>query len=393
MNIFSSTKKEKLVAIFDIGSGSVGGAIARIPSDTKKAPTILFSTRVLIDNHEHGNFDDFLLKMTKALHDTAQQLYGKRIGAPQKIFCVLGSPWYLSQTRIIKMTKEKPFVFSRRIADDLLRKELASFEHEYTEKYGATGSAPVMIENTVVGVSLNGYAISDPLGKRAKKLEMDIIISLSPAVCIDAIQDCLMKTFHDIPIRYSSFMTSTYIAVRDQFVNPLSFLLVDVGGEVTDVAIVSKGTLKSSLSFPFGRKEFFRFIATKRGIEIRDAEELFSLYKDGALDPIRKEELEPLFKSIERSWSEAFYHTLTLLPTALGLPSTIFLTADADMRDWFKDVLKNGKYIQSIITVRPLTVITLDGPNFIPLCKVEHGLCDPFLMIETIALSRKLNAK
>lgn len=391
MGIFSSTKKEKIIAIFDIGSGSIGGAIARLSSDARTAPVILASTRIDIAHHEHGDFDNFLLKMTHALHDTAQKLHDKRVGAPEKIFCVLGSPWYLSQTRIVKMAKEKPFVFSRRVADDLLRKELSSLENEYEEKYGTTKSAPVMIEHTIVSVALNGYVIDDPIGKKAKALEMNIIISLSPQMCIDAISDCLVRTFHDVPVHYSSFMTSAYLAVRDQFIDPHSYLLVDVGGEVTDVAIVSKGVLKSSLSFPFGRKEFFRFMSTKLNMELRDAEELFSLYRNDALDQKRKETLGPLFELIEQSWSEAFYNVLRLLPHALGLPSTVFLTADVDVRDWFARALRNGRYVRSIVSLHPLTVITLDGPNFLPLCKVENSLCDPFLMIETIALSRKLH--
>lgn len=88
MGIFSSTKKEKIIAIFDIGSGSIGGAIARLSSDARTAPVILASTRIDIAHHEHGDFDNFLLKMTHALHDTAQKLHDKRVGAPEKnILC------------------------------------------------------------------------------------------------------------------------------------------------------------------------------------------------------------------------------------------------------------------------------------------------------------------
>jgi hypothetical protein len=387
--LFGSKKKEKIVAIFDIGSGSVGGAIARIPTDGKGVPFIIKSVRNNIKFREKFNFDLFVGDMISALSQSANLLYDKKAGAPDEIVCVLASPWYLSETRVVKMSKDKPFIFTKRLASELIQKEIAGLTESYKIKYGNLDSTPQMIEQHTMSVSLNGYAVSDPLSKKCNFVEMNMIISLSPRLCLDKIHEALSKTFHHIDVSFSSFTVATYLAVRDKYIIPDSYLLLDISGEITDVGIVTKGVLKSVLSFPFGKKTFFSYMCTKLEIELRDAEELFRLYSSNNLSSEYRKKVEPLFKSIENSWGEAFKQCIITLPRTLILPNTIFLTADNDIKNWFADALRNEEHIQSATSDHKSDVVTLDGPEFLNMCDIK-GACDPFLMIEAIAIMRKI---
>src|ERR1035437_8456216 len=111
--LFSSKKKDKIIALFDIGSGSVGGAIVRIPIDGKGVPTILKSVTNEIKFHKRLKAKNFMKDMISALDLTVNALYNKKVGVPDQIVCVLASPWYLSETRVIKMKREKPFIFTK----------------------------------------------------------------------------------------------------------------------------------------------------------------------------------------------------------------------------------------------------------------------------------------
>jgi len=392
--LFSSGKKEKLIAIFDIGSGSVGGALARIPLDDKSGktiPTILKTVRTEIIPRDVFDFKLFLKDMVNALNATATSLYNKKIGAPDEIVCVLASPWYLSETRTIKMTKEKSFVFTKHLADELIQKEILNLTDLYKNKYRDQESGmPQMIEQHTMSVSLNGYAVDDPLGKKCQSLEMNMIISLAPKMCLDKIKETLLKTFHHKDISFSSFTVATFLAIRDKYVGPDSYLLLDISGEITDVGIVTKGVLRSMLSFPFGKRTFFEYICTKLEVELRDAKELFKLYSDNNLSDEFKKKIIPLFDSIENSWGEAFIQCISTLPHTLILPGTIFLTADDDIKGWFANVLQNERYIQSMVSDHKCTVVTLDGPEFLTMCNVKEGTCDPFIMVEAIAVMRKM---
>lgn len=386
---FVKKKKDKLVAIFDIGSGSVGGALARIPNDEKTLPVIIASTRTEIEFHNELDFNTFKSDMLEALRKTAEDLYNKKAGAPEEIICTLSSPWYLSEMRIVKMERNTPFIFTKKIADELLQKEVNILTENYKKKYTDAHSTPELIEHTIIKMSLNGYQVTDPIDKNTRNIEMNIIITLAPKDCIQSIKEILLKTFHHTPVTFSSFMTSAYLAIRDKYISEDSYLLVDINGEVTDIAIVSKDILHMSLSFPFGRQTFFRFLRKKLNKSIEEAHSLFSLYLSKTLEANEDIKFKPILSSIGESWTEAFRESIASLPRTIALPGTVFLIANPDVKDWFAEIVRCEEYIKSTMVEHKCKIVTLEGPEFLDTCKVTAGLCDPFLMIEAIAISRR----
>ena len=185
-------------------------------------------------------------------------------------------------------------------------------------------------------------------------------------------------------------MVSSFVSVRDRYMNHESYLLLDIGGEVTDVGIITKGVLKDSLSFPYGRKTLFRDISKKLKIELRDAYEIFNMHINKTLSEKQENKIVPILKSLEEEWSKSFRDCINSLPRTLTLPNVIFLTIDADIKDWFVKVINNEEYIQSMVPNSKFTLVTIDGPEFLNMCSIKEGVCDPFLMIESISITRKL---
>lgn len=389
--LFKSKKKEKIIAIFDIGSGSVGGSIVRIPIDDKDGvPTILKTVRNEIRFHESFDFDSFLKDMIFTLSVTSNSLFYKNAGAPEEIVCVLASPWYFSDTKNIKIEQDKYFNFTKKIADDLINKEISNFIALYKNEYGSVDNIPEVIEKYVMSISMDGKINENPINDRCKSLEMDMFVSLASKNCLDKIREVLFKTFHNNNITFSSFTFSSYLAVRDRYIKTDSYLLVDISGEITDIGVVVNGILKSTLSFPFGKKTFFKYMCTKLEIELRDAKEIFRLYNNENLSSDMKAKIIPLFNSIENSWGESFDQCLKTLPKDLVIPNNIYITADDDLKKWYYTILKNKQEFKSI-TLQRYNLISLEGVDFLNVCNVDEGYCDPFLIIEAISFMRKMN--
>ena len=126
-------KKDKLVLVFDIGSSSVGGAL--FWTQESGVPRIIKAVRESIPLQESLNIDKFLFSTMKSLESVTNQIHKAGLGVPSSCFCVLSSPWHVSQTRIIKLEKNAPFIFTSKLAGSLIQKELALFEGEYSAKY------------------------------------------------------------------------------------------------------------------------------------------------------------------------------------------------------------------------------------------------------------------
>ena len=376
----SKNKKAKnTVAIFDIGSGSVGCAIVELPSNESELPTIIKSSYRDIASSNDNDFDLLFKNMLRALESASSSLNKNNTSVIKEVYCFLASPWYISENRVIKIEREHPFTFTKRFADDLLQKEIFNLSESYKKKYGEE-DAPSVVDNLIMGVSLDGVLIDDPIGKNCKNANINILASLSPKFFLNEIRTSISKSFHHIPINFSSFVASSYVAVRDRYISPNSYLLVDVGNEVTDVSIVTDGILNYSVSFPQGKKTFLRSISKYKNIELRDSQELFNLYTTDNLSLPLKTKVEPLFKSIENNWIKSFNKCLSNLPPDLIIPRSVFLTADVDIKKWIYQIITNQKF----------NVLTLDGPIFLDMCNVKNTTCDPFLMIEAIYITRKI---
>ncbi len=386
--LFKRKKYKETVAIFDIGSGSVGGAILNVPNNIKEIPCIVNSVRTEIDYYENKiDSSLFTRSMLRALNLTVDKLFNNNSITPDKIMCVVTSPWYSSETKIIKVKKESSFIFTKKIAEDLIKKEIKKTTITHSKKDNTIYNELEIIEHFIMRVSLNGYQIESPLGLKTKSVEMNIITSFSQKFFLDKIRKVISKTYHEIPISFSSFITNYYFSIRNKYISPESYLLLDIGGEITEVGIVSKEILKDVLSFPFGKKTFLKQIGTKLKIELRDAKELFNLYSSGFLSKEKKKEVTSIFKSIESSWNESFQECIENLPYTLALPDTIFLTADSDIIDYFSNIINNEEFIQEMTVEHKSKVIPIRGSEFLDICKYKEKIIrDPFLTIEAVSI-------
>src|SRR3989338_745478 len=149
MGIFLWNKKEsddkgELVLVFDIGSASVGGALFR--KRKSGIPQIVKTFREPIILEKNIDIDQFLLSTAKSLDIIVNKIYKTGVGAPSGIFCFLSSHWHVSETRVISLKKNTHFMFTTKLADDLIKKEISLFEDEHLVEYAHADNAVRSIE-------------------------------------------------------------------------------------------------------------------------------------------------------------------------------------------------------------------------------------------------------
>ncbi len=397
MGIFSKKAEgKKLGLVFDIGSSSVGGAVFEI--NKNKTPKIIFSIRESITFENKMDSDRFLLLTLKALDIIAKKISLSSVGNPTKIFCVLSSPWYVSETRIIKLEKNIPFIFTSKLADGLIQKEISLFEKEHLAEFKDTPNKIRMIEFKNIKTMLNGYVTKEPFNKKCQKLEMNIFVSMSGEKVLKKIEESIFKHFHPRDIRFSSFTIASFTIVRDMFMSQEDFLLMDICGEMTDISIIKKEALISSVSFPLGRNFMIRKTATKLNCSLDEAKTYISIYMDGhASDAIFKK-IGPVMDKLKTEWLDLFQKSLVDISKNTSIPSTIFITVDQDFADFFGDIINREQFNQYISTISKFKIIFLNN-------QILHGNVDfksvrldysdkenidrdPFLIIESVYINR-----
>lgn len=393
MGIFSSAKsKDELVLVFDIGSSSVGGAL--FLTQSSGIPKIIFSIVEPIKLEEGIEISRFLSLMLQSLDAVVNKVYSAKLGAPSKCFCVLSSPWYTSQTRIINYSKNTPFIFNTKLADELIQKEIKIFEEENLEKYKNVGNAVRSIELKNIKTTLNGYEISAPLNQKTKELEMVVFVAISGEQILNGVENTIAKHFNFHQIKFSSFAMASFSAVRDMNHQKSDFLLADIAGEITDISMIKNNVLRESISFPIGRNFFIRGVASGLGCSLDEAKSLISLFKDEHADKSLVQNIAPIMDKLKTEWLKKFQESLAHLSHDISVPATIFIALDNDLSKFFYQTIKTEQFSQYSLTESKFEVIFLNSEFLHGTASFEDKVIrDPFLIVDSIYVNRCLTDK
>ncbi len=383
-------EKEDLILLFDISSSSVGGAFLKISKSG--VPRIVFTVREPIVFKEQINVDQFLSLTIKALEVVTNKAYIAGFGAPSKIFCNLSSPWYISQTRIINYAKNTLFTFTAKLADSLIQNEINLFEEEHLAQYMHTEHSVRIIELKNIKIMLNGYETVSPLNQKGRELEMTVFFSMSPEKILKKIEDTIAQHFHFKEIIFSSFVMAFFTVIRDLYSHQDDFLLVDIGGEVTDISMVKKNTLRESFSFPLGHNSIVRGVASTLNYSLDEAKSSISLFKDGHAESLIVKKLEPIINKLKADWLQKFQESLANLSHDISIPPIIYMAIDKDFVDFFFEMIKTEQFNQYTLTDSKFEVIVLSSQMFQGLTVFEGEVSrDPFLTIDAIYINRFLH--
>ncbi len=380
----------KIVAIFDIGTSSVSGALVRLPRKGDEArPVIIHTAKTDISFQENLDFKRFFGIMTSALETTALKLMHSRSVAPEKVYCFLSSPWYASQTRTITFAKSTSFTFTKRLAGELIEKDLKRFENAYLKNYREIGSPVELIENKIMDVRLNGYKTEDPFGKRAKELEMHLFFCIASKALLDGIEYAIHKSVKTAPVSFHSFVFPSFIVARDMVKESKNFLLVDISGEMTDVSIVHNDALLESVSFPQGKNFIVRSLSRALATTNVQAASLLRMHSAKTLSTGEAARIEKAIASSRKQWRRSFEKALFQLSNNVVMPDDVFLSVDGDVAPFFSESIKNEEFTQYMRTAGAFNVILLEYALLRKFSKAEEKIDrDPFLMIESIFINK-----
>jgi cell division ATPase FtsA len=390
MGIFSKPqKKDELMLVFNIGSSSVGGAL--FWAQKTGVPKIVFSAIEPLKIEEKVDAVKFLEETTKSLEFVAGKIHNAGLGAPKKIFCVLSSPWYTSQTRTINFKKNTPFVFTEKFADELIQKEIKLFNEEHIVKYPEEKGAVRPIELKNIKTLLNGYEAPNPISQKVKELEMIIFISMSGESILKNFEEAIGRHFHFESIKFSSFAMSSFTVVRDLYAKEDNFLLVDIGGEVTEIFMAKKNVLRESISYPLGRNFLVRGVASILGCTLDEAVSLLSLMKDGHAEASVAKKIKLATDKLKVEWLKNFQESLAHLSKDISIPSTIYIIVDENMAEFFDEIIKSEQFSQYTLTESKFAVTFLSTELLRAMSLFEGGIEErPFLVMDCVYINRFL---
>ncbi len=385
----TSKEKGKLILVLDVRSSSVGGSLFR--AEKSGVPKIIFSTREEFARDVSSDIERFLPNTLKCFDEVVNRIFKAGLGVPENIFCVLSSPWYVSQTRLINFKKPSQFVFSLALADELIKKEVEAFKEEHLAKYVNTDQEVRIIELRSVKTMLNGYETEDPIDQKVEEVDMTLFMSMSPEHVLKSFENTVNKYFHHNTIKFSSFTMASFAVMKNIFPDQPNFLLIDVGGEVTDIAMVKKNVLRESISFAAGRNFIVRGVAEALACTQAEAASYLALLDAGHAESPTESKLKPIVDKLKLDWLKSFQDSLANLSKDISVPYIIYLSADKEMISFFGKIIEAEQFNQYTLTESKFKITFLNTETLHGVVEFEKDIeRDPFIMADSAYINHFL---
>jgi hypothetical protein len=397
MSLFKKPEEE-IVAIFDIGNGSVGGALVKFSK--RDHPVILYTHREPLTYMIHPTPKHLLGSMLKLLKSVATHLAkeglihvrtspfgGHRL---RDVHCVFASPWYISQTKIITEIKDTNFVISQETINALVQKEQEEFnaalkEGKYEQIFGPDTR---LLEKRIINTRLNGYDIEEAVGKSAKELEVTLFNSFISQDIVAQVEETLHSSFAVRTIHHYSYALVSWLGSRTLVPDLHDYFFIDVSGETTDISLIIKDVIIETMSFPMGRSSLLRKVVKDLAVTPDVALSFLSMKYSGTLEKKFDEKINEVLKAVNVDWRDQLNLVLAAFQKRYTLPRATLLTADSDTSGFFSDAL-NQILPTELMLAQNTLAITFIGPDKVQpfifqLPEVQH---DAFIGIESIFLN------
>lgn len=345
----------KTAALIDIGSVSVGGALAVFPE--KENPIICYTTREEItfrgDSPTLADMESALTRLVTRLQTDGVPALARLAGSGhvREILISLAAPWQTTRVEVRTVEKKTPFTFSHSIITEAFAAE------ESTED-----TKRILGDHAVIATLLNGYDTNEPFGKHAKRADLVILTTTLDEDAALAIKGALLRTFHRKEMRLCGFSFIAYTVFRDVYAHEKEYLILDVTGEVTDISLVKRGVLVDVAQSPCGLNGMIR-AAGKVPIPERATGAL-----EGATTLMPTDIYNPRFAgklaAAKEAWRTAFQQTLESLSKRFPLPRTVFLLSDDEVRDFLQKIIIETPLAELRLSDEPFAVLPVSPDQF-----------------------------
>ena len=342
----SPPKSEMVMVALDVGTVNIKALIARLEADRVRVVGVGYSTQGL-DDMQAGAIAD----IPAVVHNCGAALTeAEEQAGYQPTRAVLGIAGELikgitNTTRVERSRPDQPLGMAE--LDSVIKATQKEAEvraqAEIAPEVGRQRIDLKLINSALVGIVVDGYKVTNPIGFQGRNLEIQLYTAFAPLVHTGAIERVALDLGLElVAVAAEPFAIARSVTGDDQNLS-LSAILIDIGGGTTDIAILREGGLEATRSFAIGGRSFTRAVMRSLGINYSQAEAFklsFSTGKGPKLATGQRQEIRLALKKTLDVWVEGIKMSLGEFGWLEYLPSPILLSGGGSRLQMLPTVLK-----------------------------------------------------
>lgn len=371
MSLFSFlNKKTNDQYLFDIKGESISCTVFRLLENDK--PEVLFFKNVFFGDSIKLGIKKYVSAMYNSLEKVSQALnkeylLDKKLAQLDEVHFVVSSPWILSQVKNINVKSGNRISIDDKFINNLLINESEKVSNELFAD--GTSKAFKIFEKQIVQSRLDGYKIENIFNKKCSEVFVNMFVSFIQSEMYEKIVSIVAKnvlvkknTFHSFSLSSFSFVRDLYPAIND-------FVVLDIGGETTEVVMTYDDMMSKVFSFPFGRRTIIEKISTSLSVPDHMATSLLNMTCKGTCDVITTERVEKALDLALSEWAKNFSDILKELSPKNDNPKDIYIIVGDEIGTSLARKLGSKKYIAKDDVDNDYNIALIDERKFSQLIK------------------------
>ena len=245
----------------------------------------------------------------------------------------------------------------QKLIDLVQRQALREAERSITWETGLPNVDVRLVHAAIVGASIDGYALTNPIGFKGRHVKIGIFNAFAPLVHLGALQSVASQ----LDLELIEVVAEPYAVARvlgsDQ-VRQAGALFVDVGGGTTDVALVRSGGIEGTRMFALGGRAFTKSIADRLDLPFPRAESAKVDYARG-LAVERKDEIAEIIADDVEVWAAGVELVMEELGGGDLLPGRIYICGGGSRLPEIRAALAEERFWKRLSFARPPEVIVM----------------------------------
>lgn len=205
-----------------------------------------------------------------------------------------------------------------------------------------------LVNSALVGIHIDGYKVSNPIGFQGKDVAIQIYTAFAPMVHIGALEKVADELALElVAVAAEPFAVSRSVLGTDTD-SSFTAILADIGGGTTDIAVVNDGGVEGTKMFGIGGRSFTRMVANDLDLGYKDAEKLKVNVSNDRIKPTVKKRINQSIDKTLDVWLAGVELALGEFDSVDHLPNRILLCGggasldrlvdEMSKRDWYKDL-------------------------------------------------------
>lgn len=343
----------------DIGTEYIKALIAEVEGDELKIIGVGREHQGLSDMHSGAIADiGAVVRNCEAALSDAEQQAGLQA---QKVVIGIAGELVKGLTNTIRYKRPHPDVPLDMREMEFIIEKVQERAHTKAQKQIAweTGNEDVeikLVNSAIVGIHIDGYKVSNPIGFQGKDVAIQIYTAFAPMVHIGALERTAQELDLDlIAVAAEPFAVSRSVLGTDASSN-FTAILVDIGGGTTDIGVVNDGGVEGTRMFSIGGRSFTKTIASDMDLSFEDAEKLKVNVDHEQLKPDVRKKIESALDKTLDVWLNGVELALGEFDAVDHLPSRMLLCGGGASLTKLVDVLEEKDWYKNLPFTRKPTV-------------------------------------